>query len=76
MKKSTLKTVRNKPRNRVAINPLMHKGGVHQKTNKAKRKKQKQRFNENMQRGVFEKVVNDYFLKNIVVQFKAPNTWA
>ena len=73
MKKKALKTAHIKPRNWVAMDPLMHKGCVHGKTNKAKRKKDNQRFNANMQRGVFEKVVNDYFLKNIVLQFKTTN---
>lgn len=76
MKKEKLKTEYIKPRIWVAIDSLMHKGCVHGKTNKAKRKKDNQRFSVNMQRSVFEKAVNDYFLKNILMQFKAPNTRA
>ena len=34
--------LKQKKRNLIAINPLLKKGGVHQKTNKAKRKRDKQ----------------------------------
>jgi len=35
------RTGRIAPRNHVALNPLLKKGGVHEKTNSAKRKKAK-----------------------------------
>ena len=40
-KKYTPPQVQQKPRNRLALNPLLHKGGAHQKTNKAKRSAEK-----------------------------------
>lgn len=39
--KKTLTTVKVSARNRVALNPLIRKGGVHQKSNKVKRQASK-----------------------------------
>ena len=37
------KSKQHKRRNPLALNPLMHKGGVHEKSNKAKRQAEKRK---------------------------------
>ena len=39
-----LKNKQNRPRNILHDHPLMHKGGVHQKSNKAVRRREKQKL--------------------------------
>ena len=47
----TLVTRRRDNRNPVARAPILRKGGVHQKTNKAKRRQQKRDLQRNIQTG-------------------------
>lgn len=45
-----LEMIKKKQRNPHAFNPIMKKGGVHEKTNKAKRVKEKARFNKELKK--------------------------
>ena len=74
MKHKKLKNRVLKPRNFDAINPLMRKGGAHDKTTKAKRHNDKQCFKVKMQSGVLEKVVNRLFPQEHQIAIEAPTS--
>ncbi len=48
-------------RNREALNPLMRKGGVHDKSRKTKRHNDKQKFKAMVRQGNFEKMIDRLF---------------
>ena len=56
-----------KQRHFSAMHPIMNKGGVHEKTEKSKRKKQKQDFKRNFEKGDFDKVFRLSFLSRLSV---------
>lgn len=54
-------------RNLEALNPLMRKGGVHEKSGKVKRNHDKQKFKTMVRQGNFEKVINRLFPQDYLV---------
>ncbi len=54
-RKKTLPTKKVSARNRIALNPLIQKGGVHRQSNKAKRQAQKVALKVAMKKREFER---------------------
>ena len=61
----------HKPRHLVAINPLMRKGGAHDKTRKAKRHNEKQALKVQIRHGNFEKVIGQLFSQDHRIKVNA-----
>lgn len=67
-KRSKNKLKPAKVRNKYAFDPLMKKGGVHEKTTKAKRQKDKQNFKRELKKLPFD-VSGAYFLITTLTAF-------
>ncbi len=58
----------HKRRNQAARAAIMRKGGAHEKTNKAKRQKEKQAFKKKIRAGCEYKYFGSFLLGNAVIE--------